>query len=718
MLRKDSGYESGPLPEKALQAFNLMKQILISRPCLKPINFNKPFILTVDSCKTGVGAILSQIGNDGVEHPVCYASKTNTAQEQKRPGYLLEAYGLEWACKTFRCYLIGGKTTTIRVDCKALIGLNKSQGQALERIQGDLQEYLPYEIEYLKGDKMPADGLSRVQVEAIETETLKIEQLWHLQKEDKRLKSLACRLKYGLLPHNEELRNFTLKWEKHSVLHKGIVCYKLENGSIRYFAPKNFIPTILYLCHNSIWAGHYNDRKTLWKVQQAWFWPNMITEVTDYCKQCPKCNEVNNPHMIKPAPLQQADRANKFNYHIHIDLLTNLPTSIKNGNKHLAVITDQYSKYTSFFPIADKTPLTLAKILLQHWIPLHSLPQIITSDAGSENHNKMINNLTNILGIEHNFSSIGYARSNSEVETRNKIFLHYCRKYLNHNEWEDIIPHLQFAYNSQQHSTTKHSPFFLAFNRHPVLPHHVVIQPPSRNYADDEMTQQLYLQHKTWQDVLENSKQAFLKNKNYYDKAAQDRQLNVGDLVYLKTPCPPGVYHKFHKPLSGPFTVVERKSNNNYVLMNNDGKLLVRNLALIRAAPAQERQCILQPRLTGLYKPHRVHKETRDEEKLRLPKTEINEQKVGFDWDEEDNNDTDHDDQSVASDQRSNVDEQPSTSSSRGLKLSKTEKERFSYPQALTRLQSRMKKIPPVAIEIKGKEAKAKRSKDKNKDKK
>ena len=41
--------------------------------------------------------------------------------------------------------------------------LNRIQGQALERLRADseLDNYQPYTVQYLKGDKMPADGLSR-----------------------------------------------------------------------------------------------------------------------------------------------------------------------------------------------------------------------------------------------------------------------------------------------------------------------------------------------------------------------------------------------------------------------------------------------------------------------------------------------------------------------------------------------------------------------------
>ena len=83
------------------------------------------------------------------------------------------------------------KTNKFRVDCKVLTGLNKVQGHSLERIRAELQEFMPYEIEYLQGEKMPADGLSRMfdrQVETITSETIQAEQLWNLQKEDHKIK--------------------------------------------------------------------------------------------------------------------------------------------------------------------------------------------------------------------------------------------------------------------------------------------------------------------------------------------------------------------------------------------------------------------------------------------------------------------------------------------------------------------------------------------------
>ena len=530
------------------------------------------------------------------------------------------------------------------------------------------------------------------------------------------------------MPKNETLKDFVLKWAPQCIMNKGIVCYRKSPNQIRYFAPEHFISTIIYLCHNSVWAGHYSYRKTLWKVQQAWYWPDMEKEIENYCRTCQRCIEVNNPHKISPAPLSQAERVNKFNAHIHLDMLTNLPVSIQSKNRHLVVVTDQYSKYTAFYPIPEKTPQNIAKVLLEHWIPIHSLPLSIGSDFGTENHNKIINHLTNVLGIKHHFSSVGYARSNAEVETQNKIFLQYCRKYLDNNEWENLLPYIHFAYNTQIHNTTRFSPFFLAFNRHPVLPHHVVIKQPELTYSEDEITQKLYLQHKTWQDVLQHSHQAFLTNKRYYDKKAKEQEFRIGQTVYVKAPCPPKVYHKFHRPLTGPFTIVEKKEDNNYVLMGEDRKLLTRNVALLKPTPFEEQQSYLQPRLEQDYR----HTKTKVKPDSNIPESPPqsplivpHDQKSIVDDCEDDDDDVPQELPNIEDANEPNLDDEPGESPdsiselpsgqqeaelARGARrkrltpaerrMTPEEQARFSYPRALTRIQSKVKSIPPIPLEV------------------
>jgi hypothetical protein len=164
-----------------------------------------------------MGGILSQVGDDGIERPIAYASRSLSDKEKGAAAYATEAAGLVWCFRTFRPYLIGAPFRA-RVDHKPLLQLNRVQGQTVSRLYAELEEFLPYTLEYLPGNKMPADGLSRqgstkqiAATNAAVTQGLppplgiSWAQLYHLQRQDSQSKTLACYAKFGLVPKDHEL---------------------------------------------------------------------------------------------------------------------------------------------------------------------------------------------------------------------------------------------------------------------------------------------------------------------------------------------------------------------------------------------------------------------------------------------------------------------------------------------------------------------------------
>lgn len=101
------------------EAFKGAKEALMSKPVLLHPDFEKPFILDVDSSKIAVGAVLSQVGPDGKEHPVCYFSKKFGKAESKWDSIYLEAMGLIKALDFFRPYIYG-RHFLCRTDSMAL----------------------------------------------------------------------------------------------------------------------------------------------------------------------------------------------------------------------------------------------------------------------------------------------------------------------------------------------------------------------------------------------------------------------------------------------------------------------------------------------------------------------------------------------------------------------------------------------------------------------
>ena len=62
--------------DKKMEAFLELKLQLCESPVLQLPNAYKPFILTTDWSHKEMGAVMSQLDEEGVEHPICYASRS------------------------------------------------------------------------------------------------------------------------------------------------------------------------------------------------------------------------------------------------------------------------------------------------------------------------------------------------------------------------------------------------------------------------------------------------------------------------------------------------------------------------------------------------------------------------------------------------------------------------------------------------------------------
>ena len=104
LLKKDIVFGWG---RDQQSAFDLLKQALTSPPLMLLPNFDKDFVLHTDASGTGMGAVLSQLDEAGVEHPVYYASKTLSPSERNYSTTVRECLAVKWSCHLFRPYLLG-----------------------------------------------------------------------------------------------------------------------------------------------------------------------------------------------------------------------------------------------------------------------------------------------------------------------------------------------------------------------------------------------------------------------------------------------------------------------------------------------------------------------------------------------------------------------------------------------------------------------------------
>jgi hypothetical protein len=91
--------------QKQQTAFERLKEMLIKSPVLVYPDFEQPFILYTDASGTGLGAMLSQLQDDGKEHVIAYASRSLNQAEQNYSVTDQECLAIVWAIEHFHHYL-------------------------------------------------------------------------------------------------------------------------------------------------------------------------------------------------------------------------------------------------------------------------------------------------------------------------------------------------------------------------------------------------------------------------------------------------------------------------------------------------------------------------------------------------------------------------------------------------------------------------------------
>lgn len=148
--------------EKEQTAFENLKTELISQKVLRQPGFTRGFILDTDASNSGIGAVLSQMFEDG-EHPIIYLSRRLRDAELNYSITEKELLAAMWAMEQLHYYLYGRKFI-LRTDHKAILAYNAKgevSSRRIERWHYRLQNYA-FEVVYRKGeDQGNADTLSR-----------------------------------------------------------------------------------------------------------------------------------------------------------------------------------------------------------------------------------------------------------------------------------------------------------------------------------------------------------------------------------------------------------------------------------------------------------------------------------------------------------------------------------------------------------------------------
>jgi hypothetical protein len=301
LTRKDSGYKSGPLPEKALKAFYILQKQLTSEPVMAFPKADRQYALITDAATGtadtpgGLGAILTQVDTDGNFHAISFASRQLKDHEVNYSPFLLEAAAAVWGMDFFNEYL-KGKRFILYTDHKPLEKLGHLHSKTMNRLQTALLEH-DFVIQYKKGSNMPADYLSRLpgakdNIASIASFDPFQTDLYDLQLQDEALQGIQIFRNTGKWPSTipkQDQSYYMAMIDKLFQDKNKLVWVRLNDFNYprtALYLPSRYRKEAMCEAHDSILGGHNAGHKTYLKISTSYFWPKMRQDIERHQNFC------------------------------------------------------------------------------------------------------------------------------------------------------------------------------------------------------------------------------------------------------------------------------------------------------------------------------------------------------------------------------------------------------------------------------------------------
>ncbi|KAK1681165.1 hypothetical protein QYE76_042013 [Lolium multiflorum] len=529
-------------------AFDELKRLLTSAPLLALPDFNKQFEIECDASGIGIGGVLMQEGR-----PIAYFSEKLSGAKLNYPIYDKELYALIRVLEVWQHYL-WPKEFIIHSDHEALKYL-KAQSTLHRRLAKWVEfiESFPYIIKHKKGkDNIVADALSR-----------KTMLLTHL---DVKIPGLEVLCDLYATDHDfaEPYRLCVIgkAWEK----------YHIHDGFL-FRANKLCVPEssvcllLLQESHAGGLMGHFGREKTLLMLADHFYWPKMRRDVDRYVKRCITCNKSKSklkPHgLYTPLPAPTTPWED-----ISMDFVLGLPRT-KRGHDSIFVVVDRFSKMSHFIACHKSDDAShIANLFFREIVRLHGVPKTIVSDRDVKFMSYFWKTLWGKLGTKLLFSTTCHPQTDGQTEVVNRTLSQLLRSMIKKNlkEWEECLPHVEFAYNRAVHSTTELCPFEVVYGFKPITPLDL-LPLPIHERVNMEASKRADFVRKIHVKTKELIEKKGKSNAARMNKKRKEMLFKPGDMVWVhfrKDRFPKLRKSKLKPRGAGPYKVLAKINDNAY----------------------------------------------------------------------------------------------------------------------------------------------------------
>lgn len=583
------------------KAFDDLREAVSREPVLRMPDFSKPFYVETDASDFAIGAELYQKHDDG-RHPVAFFSKKISGPALNYPVHDKELMAIIEAFNEWRPYLSGTEEPVdVYTDHRNLKYFTTKELSPRQIRWAEFLGPFNFKIHYVKGkDNARADALSR--------------RPDHKGNENSESTPLFTKtgdtLEHPLQLWEDCARTYHAQWDefqhqakRHQLSRKdnweeiGVTGGLNDDDPLWYNGKAFVLPeqqdAVIKELHESALGGHPGIKKTKERVEQHYAFPGMKQKVEGIVKTCEICAKTkasrHKPYgLLEPLPTPARAWGS-----ISMDFITKLPTStVPDGTAvtydSIWVVIDRLTKWAYFIPWKETTTAEqLAYLFERNIVSHHGLPDDITSDRDKLFTSKFWQALMKRLDIKSKLSTSFHPQTDGQTERLNQVIEQYLRSYVNFEQdnWVDLLPTAQMAYNASKTNTTEVSPFFANYGYEPELRQGPLAEVPRAAIRADR----LHEMHGMLRDTLE-----FVRDRmrEHYDKhRLEGPRLEEGDKVFLLTrnlrTKRPSKKLDFKK--IGPFKITKKISTSNYELdlpktMRLRAKVF--HISLLEPAPA------------------------------------------------------------------------------------------------------------------------------------
>ena len=230
---------------------------------------------------------------------------------------------------------------------------------------------------------------------------------------------------------------------------------------------------IMDVAHGSIMGGHMGIKKTVDKIQSAFYWPGIQGDVTRFCKSCDVCQKTVEKGSVPKVPLQKMPLIEKPFQRVTIDLVGPISPPSEDGHRYIPTLVDYATRYPEAVPLKNIDTETVAEALVDIFSRL-GVPEEILSDVGTQFVSECMKEVARLLSIKH-LTTPYHPMCNGMTEKFNGTMKSMLKRLCSEQprQWHRYINPLLFAYREVPQESTGFYPFELLYGRAVRGPMHI-----------------------------------------------------------------------------------------------------------------------------------------------------------------------------------------------------------------------------------------------------